>query len=44
MIAADSAIKELEPGAGNYSLRSNLVCVCVCLSALRIISTSFLQL
>ena len=30
MIAADSAIKELEPGAGNYSLGQSCVCVCVC--------------
>lgn len=43
MITANSAIKELEPGAGNYSLEA-ILCVCVCLSALRIISASFLQL
>lgn len=29
MIAADSAIKELEPGAGNYSLGQSCVRVCV---------------
>lgn len=41
MIAADSVIKELEPGAANYS--SGQSCYFF-FSALRIISTSFLQL
>ena len=43
MIAADSAIKELEPGAGNYSLGQSCYFFFF-FNALRIISTSFLQL